>query len=341
MSRLYMNPVLTSPLDSSNCFRICRLFQSALLTHNRSLMFRRMTLFLPLLAASCVSQGDAPELWEAEVEVTSEPAGAQVIWFNPGNVETGAGPVAIGTTPLTWEASRGLIGPVDSVELVFFKPGHGRTTLEVTVEELRGDAPVVATIPAFGSLELSSTPMATFEVHDAAGMSVSEGSYAPATVGELTPGTYTITSNRVGYQSYEATIEVGPGQEAAHAIALVEIEGPADGEPRMSVLPGAVDGMGTIEFYEALRGQSRNVANCIDRAMVEDPLAAGLVTVRLALNLPFGTVESAEIIETEIDDAEAIDCIQRRLRRVVYVAVGGEGDTGTADLTLRYHRIAQ
>lgn len=304
-------------------------------------MSYRVIVLLPLLLAACVSQGDAPELWRADVEVTSEPSGAQVIWFNPGNAETTGGPVTLGTTPLTWEASRGLIGPVDSVELVFFKPGHGRTTLQVPVPDLRGDAGVTATIPGFATLDVTSSPMATFVLTDVNGVSVREGDYTPAVVTELTPGTYTLTSERLGYESYEASLSVGAGESARHRVELVAVEGPADGEPRMSVLPGAVEGMGTVEFYEALRGQSRNVANCIDRAMVEDPLAAGLVTVRMELNLPFGRVNSAEIVDTEINDAEAIDCIQRRLRRVEYEAVGGEGDLGTANLTLRYHRIAQ
>jgi hypothetical protein len=170
---------------------------------------------------------------------------------------------------------------------------------------------------------------------------VSGGDYAPAFVGELTPGTYTLTSERLGYESYEATVTVTPGARTNHLVELQPIDGPPDGEPRMSVLPGAVEGMDTVAFYEALRGQSRNVANCIDRAMVGDPLAAGLVTVHMALNLPFGTVHSAEIVESEIEGAEAIDCIQRRLRRVTYQAVGGEGDMGSADVILRYHRIAQ
>ncbi|MFT6399375.1 MAG: hypothetical protein ACJAYU_004140 [Bradymonadia bacterium] len=300
-----------------------------------------MIFLLPLIIASCVSQADAPELWQAEVELTSEPAGAQVIWFNGGNSETGAGPVTLGTTPLTWEASRGLVGAVDSIELVFFKPGHGRTTLEVAIDELRADAPIAAVIPAFGALEITSSPMATFELSDDAGVGVSGGDYAPAFVGELTPGTYTLTSERLGYESYEATVTVTPGARTNHLVELQPIDGPPDGEPRMSVLPGAVEGMDTVAFYEALRGQSRNVANCIDRAMVGDPLAAGLVTVHMALNLPFGTVHSAEIVESEIEGAEAIDCIQRRLRRVTYQAVGGEGDMGSADVILRYHRIAQ
>ena len=292
------------------------------------------------LFAACISSPSDVDLWEAEVAISSTPEGAQVIWFGPGNAEDGAGPVELGNTPLTWEASRGLVGPADQVELVVFKPGYGRATVTVTIDQLRAGEPLSFDIPQFATLEVRSSPMATFELTNADGVPISTGEYAPEQVTELTPGTYRLTAERDGYEDHESTVTVSAGESASTAIELAPIDGPPDGEPRMSVLPAEVVGMSEFDFYDALRGQTRNVANCIDRAMVEDPLAAGDVHITLHLNLPFGRVESTEITQAPFEDPEAIDCIQRRLRRVTYDAVGVDGSVGTANFVLRYHRIS-
>ena len=301
----------------------------------------RLSLLLCVLSASlaaCVSTPDV-DLWQAEVQITSSPEGAQVIWFNPGNAEEGGGPVELGVTPLTWSASRGLLGPVESTDIVVFKPEFGRATATLTVEEIRSGEPIHVEVPQFATLVVRGTPMATFDLASSDGVAIASGEYAPAQVAELTPGRYDLTASRAGYEDGAASVTVTAGENAEVVFELSAIDGPPDGEPRMSVLPGPVHGMSEFEFYEALRGQTRNVANCIDRAMVEDPLAAGEVHVTLHLNLPFGRTESTEITQTAFDDAEAIDCIQRRLRRVTYHGVGSEGDTGTAEFVLRYHRI--
>ena len=303
------------------------------------------TLFSPAivlviaLVAACVGTPIDIDLWEAEVAITSAPDGAQVIWFTPGNVEQDGGPVHIGTTPVAWSTSRGLVGPADAVELVILKPGYGRAIVTVSVEQLRGDEPLHFEVPQFATLAVRSNPMATFELTSADGVAISTGEYAPELVAELTPGVYNVSATRAGYEDHASTLTVSAGEAAAATIELTAIDGPPDGEPRMSVLPSAVVGMSEFDFYDALRGQTRNVANCIDRAMVEDPLAAGDVHITLHLNLPFGTVESTEITQAPFENVEAIDCIQRRLRRVTYDSVGAAGEMGTATFTLRYHRI--
>lgn len=299
-----------------------------------------LLLLAALFACACVSSPDAPELWSAEVTIDSSPSGAQLVWFRPRTQEQPGGPVELGTTPYTWEVSRALIGSEESVSLVVFAPSHGRAQVELPVETLRSGEPVQVDIPQFASLEVHSDPIATFTLTDAAGVPAVEGEYAPRLVNELTPGTYTLHAERDGYAPHDAEVVLRAGERAALRYALERLPAPEDGEPRMALRPVAVEGLDAFVFYEALVGQMRNVSGCYDRALVDDPTAEGEIRVALQLNLGFGRVDGAEIIETAIDDAETLDCVQRRLRRIEYAPPGAEG-TGRAEIVVHFHRIAQ
>lgn len=290
-----------------------------------------------ILLSGCVASNDAPEQWSAETTIDSTPAGAQIVWFRARTPEQPGGPVELGDAPVRWQVSRGLIGPEETVTLVAFKPGHGRARVVVPVERLRTGEPVVLDVPQFAALRVHSDPIATFSLTDEDGVRVADQRYTPTRVDELTPGTYTLRVDRDGYAPFEGQVTVRPGEQARSDLGLEALPAPPDGEPRTSIRPGTVEGTDADLFYAAVVAEMRSVAGCYDRALATDPAATGEIHVALLLNLGFGNVEGAEVLRTEIASPDALDCVQRRLRRVTFPA-GAEG-TGRAELTVRFHRI--
>ncbi|MCB9506182.1 MAG: carboxypeptidase regulatory-like domain-containing protein [Myxococcales bacterium] len=303
-------------------------------------MMRRaaIVVVLGLTAAACISAPSAPEQWEAAVSITSTPSGAQVVWIRPATPSTPGGLVELGRTPMTWTASRAQLLDAAEAELVFFVEGHGRARSTIAVDALRAGTPVDVAIPQFATLRVRTAPVAAFTVVDATGTAAVRDEYAPFQVGDLSPGEYTVTAHRDGFDDSVEHVTLRAGEAGAVSLTLAQQQSSPLGEPRMAVFEGEIaPELDEVGFMTALRAQHTAIAACYDRVLAADPSAGGCVVLQLEVNLGFGRIDEARIVESDITHADTVDCIQRRIRRVELPT--GEPGTAVANVTLQYFRL--
>lgn len=300
-------------------------------------LFVALVLLSMVVCAGCPSSSahDAPG-----VQITSEPDGAQLIWFPPPGSEwygNGA-PIEVGTAPTAWTPPGNAATLADAGRLVAWVPGHGRAEVSLTPETMA--EAITFTIPRFGSLRIASDPISDFTLTGPAGRVRVADERTPYLAEELEPGEYVITVDRPGWAHYEQTVRVMAATEAEHVAALEQLPGAGAGDARVDVGWGTF--AGTVDptaFYDAFLPRARELDGCYERALAADPAAGGTVRVRLHINDAFGTVDRVEVLSSDIDHEDAMDCFTRRAGRVE-LGAGARGES-TVDLSLYALRIAR
>lgn len=270
------------------------------------------------------------------VEVTTEPAGAQLLWFPPEASEwygTGA-PVDVGTTPTTWTPPGNAASLDNAGRLVAWVPEHGRAEVALSADAL--SAAIDIPIPRFGSVRIGSDPIGDFTLTGPSGRVRVADERTPYVAQELEPGEYTISVERPGWAAYEATVRVMAATESEHVVRLEQDSAGPDGEARVDVgwatFEGAVD---PGAFYDAFMPRSRELDGCYERALANDPGAGGTIVLRLHVNDAFGTVDRVEVVSSAVEHDEATDCFTRRVGRVEV----GAGAPGTSIVELPLYAL--
>ncbi len=274
------------------------------------------------------------------VEITSEPDSAQLIWFPAQGSEwygNGA-PIEVGTTPTSWTPPGNAASLADAGRLVAWVPGHGRAEVSLSAEVMA--APIALTIPRFGSLRVSSDPISDFTLTGPFGRVRVADERTPYVAEELEPGDYVVSIERAGWAPYEQSVRVMAATEAEHLASLERAPAAAGGDARVDVGWGTFDG--TVEpaaFYSAFLPRARELDGCYERALAADPQAGGTIRVRLHINDAFGTVDRVEVLSSDIEHEDAMDCFTRRVGRVE-LGAGSQG-TSTVDLSLYALRLPE